>query len=430
MTSDSADGVAGNREVHDALLRAVRDRYLTSGDFNGLYLDTEVEPALAAIAADLVREGLLQVVTSEDYINPHIRPWPSRRSIEEQVRSLDALSQATYGACLYPTTRGMRGVRLPRRFTGRPYEQALARGRGTLELAYFDFAVLEGYRNDPRYSFAFDDFGADMGVSDAVYLDEEEPERDKVSLSQIGFAYDLSGYDPEDPDSPIVRRVAAFYGDLAELSDTHQQRWKTHEVADAGLEPHPVWWGNQMGHWSDGTGPFHRLVLELENINALWSHAFGEPLFKTTRRPRELGWLLRPSQRDWDEFVHQLDKLLSGNIAYQALDAADAPKQNPAGDNVGSLGRLQELMLRTKVPPDRARAALKPLREIRSERQRPAHTISTNISDRTYIHRQVTVLERVNLTLLAIRNWLSSHPNNRGMTLPHSDEDLGTWYRT
>ncbi|NUU16934.1 hypothetical protein HP550_06680 [Cellulomonas humilata] len=267
--------------IDEVLLKAVRSKYLESGDFNGLFIDRRTAEIVRDSAANLVRDGRLQVVSDEDFPNPHIRPWASRRTREQQVGSLEALSDG-FGVCLYPTELGMKGVRLPRRFVGRPYETALARGRGALELAYFDFGVLEPYRNDPRYSFGFDDFGADMGVSDEVYFDSTEPERDKVSLSHIGFAYDLSAYDRNDPTSPVIRRVAAFYRDLAQLTAEHQQRWKTYQVPDDGLEPHPVWFGMQMGHWPDGSGPFHRMVAEMENINYLWENAFGTALFMST----------------------------------------------------------------------------------------------------------------------------------------------------
>lgn len=249
-------------------------------------------------AVELVREGRLQVVSEADWMNPRIRPWPSQRTIEQQVESITSLAENGYSVCLYPTELGMKGVRLLKRFEGRPFEQALARGRGSLELAYFSFDVLEHYRNDPRYTFRFGDFGADMSVIDEIYMDATEPDRDKVSLSHIGFAYDLSGYDPEDPESPVERRVAVFYCDLALLTPEHQQRWKTYYVADSGLHPHPVWYGAEMGDWPDGTGPFHRMFAEMENINDLWNNIFGHRLFNTSTRPDELGWLLRASQRD------------------------------------------------------------------------------------------------------------------------------------
>lgn len=176
----------------ETLMNAVVDRYLKSGDFNGLHVHTNVGSSVIEAAKRLVTDGKLQVMSEADYPNPHIRPWPSRRTIDSQIESLNELSGADYGVVLYPTPIALKGVRVPARLKGRPFGAALAKGRGTLELAYFSFDVLEPYRNDPRYHFRYWDFGVDMGIGDEAYLDETELERDKVSLSHIGFAYDVT----------------------------------------------------------------------------------------------------------------------------------------------------------------------------------------------------------------------------------------------
>ena len=141
--------------------------YLNSGDFNGLPLRPDATEADIIEAIKLTKQGLIQVVTPDDYLNPHIRPWQSRRSSDEQVFSLTSLKDAgEYGvACLYPTHKGMKGVRLPKRYNDRPYEKELAKGTGVLELAYFTPDVLEFYRNDPRYHCRIGDFSVYMSVS-------------------------------------------------------------------------------------------------------------------------------------------------------------------------------------------------------------------------------------------------------------------------
>lgn len=106
----------------------------------------------------------------------------------------------------------------------------------------------------------------------------------------------------------------------------HQQRWHTYEVQDSeDLKPHPIWIAQQMGEWIDGLGPFECLLLELRSWNELHRNAFGVDLLKTTERPREFGWILRPSQHEFDAFIQHLDKLLSENLRHAALDKAGAP---------------------------------------------------------------------------------------------------------
>jgi hypothetical protein len=58
--------------MKDELLREVLKFYGSSPDFNGLYLTGE-DRARTSAAVELVREGMVQVVSQEDYLNPHIR---------------------------------------------------------------------------------------------------------------------------------------------------------------------------------------------------------------------------------------------------------------------------------------------------------------------------------------------------------------------
>lgn len=397
----------------ESLLNDVIKFYLNSRDFNGLPLGPDAKESEVAEAIELTKQGLIQVMTSEDYLNPHIRPWQSRRSTDEQVESLMTLKDAgEYGlACLYPTHKAMKGVRLPKRYNDRPFEKELAKGTGVLELAYFTPDVLEFYRNDPRYECRIGDFSVYMSVSDDVYGDEGEPDKDKVSLEHAGFAYDLSDFDKNDINSQIVRRLAVFVGDLARLSPEHQQRWKTYRVDEGAIRPHPTWFANQMGHWTDDIGPLQRLFVEMENINNLYQLAFGLNLFKNTDRPDELGWILRASQKEWDEQIHLLDKVLSENINHKALDAANVPKVDEHGKNMGSLQRLTKLMELTRLSPTMIESTMAPLREVRAARQKPAHAIRKNLNDKTFVHKQVDLLGRVSGSMIGLRMWLSSHPN-------------------
>jgi hypothetical protein len=252
------------------------------------------------------------------------------------------LPDAEYGVCLYPTPVAMADYDLGSTYDDQLYRKQLALGRGTLELAYFSFDVLEAYRNDPRFEFRFHDFGADVGVSDATYLDENEPASDRIIMKHIGFAYDLTSYDPDDDDdSLLIRRVCAFFGDLAKLTGAHQLRWKSYQVHDnPALKPHVRWWRQQMGHWPDGPGPFERFFYELRSLNELNSRIFGQDLFRTTERPREFGWILRPSQNEYDAFIHQLDKLLSENLRHDALDSLGVERRDQQGSLIGTINRL------------------------------------------------------------------------------------------
>lgn len=395
-----------------SLLDVIINHYLNSRDFNGLTVN-ENSDLDRTEAASLIQSGLVQVVDSSDYLNPHIRPWPSTRSTCEQIASIDSLSEENNTLCLYPTASALKEIDLGERYRDEPYREAMARGRGTLEVAFFKFEVLEPYRNDPRFEFQFNDFGVDIWIKDELYADENEPEDDKMSISHVGFAYDLSQFDIDNPDSTVIRRVCAFYCDLSNLTPLHQQRWRTYEVpADPELKPHPIWWDQQMGRWPDGLGPFQRFFSELKALNELHQRAFGEELLSHTDRPRSFGWLLRPSEYEYNTFIHQLDKLLSENIRHKALDKINAPKQNAAGEILGTLTRLQEVLIRNNVDEKIRKIIMNTLRGVRKARQRPAHALGHNFTDLTFVHRQATLLAEATQAVRLLRKLWQNHPAN------------------
>ncbi|MEU4494188.1 hypothetical protein AB0F96_12240 [Streptomyces sp. NPDC023998] len=399
------------------LLDVIVDHYLGSGDFNGYFFHEERENVRRE-AVGLLDDGLIEVVGEGDYPNPHIRPWPTRRPIEQQREEINSSGAENGAICLYPTAKALESRLEPQVYLYEPYRRRLAEGRGTLELAHFRFDVLESYRNDPRFYFDFDDFGVRISVSDEVYLDEDENPEDKTSIYHVGFAYDEATV-KRDSSEPITRYICAFLGDLSKLTPAHQQRWRTYEVAPKPeVKPHPVWMAAQMGHWPEGLGPFARFFFELETWNQFHTQAFGEPLLKTVDRPREFGWVLRPSQAEYDSFIHQLDKLLSENLRHAAFDAAGIDRKDEREQPIGTLNRLDRLLAKHNIPETDRRGVLKPLRDVRTARQKPAHTVRSNITNKTFIRDQVELMALVVNSLMLLRSFWQNHPKNAGWQEP------------
>lgn len=140
----------------------------------------------------------------------------------------------------------------------------------------------------------------------------------------------------------------------------------------------------------------------------------GARLFRSHELPEDFGWILRADQREWNHFIHSFDKLLSDNIEGAALDNAKVPKVNERGDRLGTLSRLELLFTMNHVKANSAKWALKPLREVRAARQKPAHALRTNVRTATFIGKQRDLLHDVDEVLINIRQALSSHPRNRG----------------
>jgi hypothetical protein len=394
------------------LLAEVIDRYLGSGDFNGLFIRGADQRGAAA--ETLIGQGAVEVIGEEDFPNPHIRPWKNRRSGDEQIASLRAaVAGETYGICLYPTSAALADMEEVRVLADRPYTQRLAAGAGQLDVAFFRTDVLESYRNDPRFTFRFNDVGARASISDEVYEDKTQPAADKVSVT-LGFAY----RQPLNQDAPIVRFVAAFLRDVARLSPEHQRRWETYEVAGEDIKPHPIWLAEAMGEWIDRIGPFDALFRELAALNELYESAFGTPLLRATERPDDFGWILRPSRREFDDFIQTLDKLLSDNMRHAAFDSAGIPSIDETGQQIGSLNRLDQLLERARVPEHQRKEVLKPLRDVRTARSKPAHALRQNITDETFIRRQAEILQQVTQSVESLRRFWQNHPRNRDWIPP------------
>ena len=395
-------------------LQTIVEHYLGSSDFNGLPFDSSSElvesiPALA----ELVRSRLLEVVSEADFPNPHIRPWPSRRTVDEQLADLGAAAHGTRRVCLYPTAAALSELLPPDLHRDEPYRRQVAEGGGQLELVYFSFDVLEQYRNDPRYRFEYWDFGVNLGAGDSAYQSPGDSERDEIPSIRVGFAYNVGSLS----EGPVIRRACAFLRDLRSLTPEHQRRWETYEEYAQELHPHPVWHAAMMGDWPDGIGPFEKVIGELRAVNELFASAFGKDLLTSTDRPREFGWIVRPSASEWEQFVLTMDKLLSDNLRVSALDAAEATRESTTGKALGTMQRLEHvLVMKAGVAPGEAADLLRPWREVRRARQDPAHALRENVTDETLVRRQAQLLAEVGRSLVEIRTALTALPENAHWT--------------
>ena len=158
----------------DDLLAKVIDHYLTSREFNGLPVGESTGPT--ANAEQLIREGLVQLVTTTDYMNTHIRPW-LKDDWERQVDELAAVARGELQACMYPTPAAMQS-HAPTLTYAAPYRDRMTMGHGTLELVFFDLAALETYVNDPAFDFTFGDDGFRLATAPTADPDDrEQPSR-------------------------------------------------------------------------------------------------------------------------------------------------------------------------------------------------------------------------------------------------------------
>ena len=264
-------------------------------------------PTLCEPLHRLISEGKVGALFIETDNNPHINRFGFEPE-ESQLVRLPTCDQ--YHTCFYPRSAHLQLVIDQTRYASEPYRLCLALGEAQLAYRAFDLSVLEIYRNDPRYYYRSNE------VSGRIYIKTEAsqaidfPESDKILLESFGFAYDQNFH----------RAVAVFLRDLVRLSPPHQQIWKAKELSGA-YDLHPDYYRASItGRMPEGGSIFTAFLVELVHINKL-AAAMGRPsLFvedcseHQQRKPRNFGFLIRPTLEEFNAFVHTLDKLLSENI--------------------------------------------------------------------------------------------------------------------
>jgi len=417
--------------ICDSLLDEVTNFYLKSEDYNGISVASLVarhgEAKVRTCLSRLIDEGLVSVVFGDYHPNPHIRALPSEPTIEQRQK-LD--TQLFQQACVYPNTKHLTQLIDRTAFTDRPFELCLALGEPQLTYKSFDLSVLETYRNDPRYYYSYDDIRGLISAKNEFFETGRMRTADQVLLESFGFSFDQ--------DKNIY--VAAFLRYLSSLSPEHQLVWASKQVS-AKTQLHPDYFrASIMGRWPDRLSLYQAVLLEMKTANEICAAIGREPIFRDdfaeSRRPREFGYLLRPTLKEYNEFVHLLDKMLSENINLKFF-SNDVPLASEEQRSDGKMvvrpkGTIQLLSdwLRAKFKTDdwsEIEKMLQTLREIRSARHKPAHSIGEDKFDQRYVREQLELMKRVYSAVKILRVVLALHPAASGITVCRELEEGLVW---
>lgn len=398
----------------ELILREITDRYLTSGDFNGTPLQLLANElkipwdGFAQDAAELIQEGKLRVVFADTDINPHIL----RLGCEPVQIQLEKLPTADLHACGYPASEHLENVVNRQDYEGKPFTLSLALGAPQLSYKAFDLSVLEFYRNDPRYEYTTDDIHGQISLTNEYYDSNHMPESDRIFLDTFGFCYDEF----------LNRAVAVYVRYISDLSPEHQQIWKAKEL-QGDYKLHPDYYRNTIvGDWGERIPIFEAFIMELQIINQMAGAMDRPPLFRVDftqqSRPREFSFLVRPTLKEYNDFVHLLDKLLSDNISKDFFmseipDEYDEVRQDGKiivryKNTIAILNEWGHSRFRTSdwEPFD---TLIKTLHDIRQQRQKPAHAINKNVFDQQYIHRQRELMIAAYDAVRTIRLMFAKH---------------------
>lgn len=389
------------------LWQQIADYYLGSGDFNGLPVRSVDMPLdeLKLALGRLIVAGDVSVILDGFDVNPYVKRMKPRE-VEEQVKGLRKVTDITH-VVAYPEGERLRKAVKPQRYRGKPYGLRMAKGKPSLECAFFKLDVLEKFRNDPRYSYSFNDVVG--SISAKTDMGKEE-----VFL-QPGF-----GYDEE-----MNRAVCVFYVDLADMNKDQQQYWRHFEV-DGSYRAHPDFiWSQVYGQWPEKASLPEAFVAEIDAINQYALDCYGKALFKHTygngRRPKELAFLIRPTAKELNSFIHILDKMISENINpkfFKDEIALETETMRKDGKIVvsrkGTLSMLEEYIRKNfpfaphRVGPIEEMFAT--FRKIRKDRTSPAHSIEEDEFKQEYFKEQRELFIEAYGALRMLRLVLQNHP--------------------
>lgn len=407
-------------ERQERILTEITRRYLASGDFNGTplyFLAKELEIPWEGFfqdVAELIQENKLRVIFSNTDVNPHI----IRLGFEPVSMQLDKLPKADVHACGYPTLEHLENTVNRYDYEGKPYTLNLALGEPQLSYRAFDLSVLEYYRNDPRYEYLTNDIYGQISLTTKYFESKQIPDSDRIFLDTFGFCYDAD----------LNRAVAVYIRYLSYLSSEHQQIWKAKEL-QGDYKLHPDYYRSTIvGDWGESIPIFEAFIKELQIINKM-AIAMGRPClfridFSKQSKPREFSFLVRPTLKEYNDFVLLLDKMLSDNINKDFFkDEIPYEYDETRSDGKVIVHTKNTLTMLDEWFQSRFRtsdwqsfdATIKTLREIRRQRQRPAHGIDENVFDQQYIHQQRELILAAYKAVQTIRLLFSNHPNCKGI---------------
>jgi hypothetical protein len=306
------------------------------------------------------------------------------------------------------------------KYKGRPFTLRLALGEPQLAYAVFDLAVLELYRNDPRYYYHSDDVSGRISIQSKHVKDLARP--DQVLLESFGFAFNAR----------LDRAVAVFLRYLSRFSPDHQQIWQSRDLAGHKYKLHPDYFRSAiLGQWYEGVSVFDAVLEEVHCVNEMckligWQSLFRNE-FREGSKPPSFGFLIRPTLAQFIEFVHLLDKVLSENLNREffrgqvALESEHVRKDGKIEVRPkGTIQMLDEWLAKRFRTPDRTPIveAIQVFKLVRQMRQKPAHSVDENTFDQRYYHEQREIMEKVYVSVQTLRLILANHPKANAFRVP------------
>jgi hypothetical protein len=429
-----------NGEIVNAIVGLVYDFFLESSDFNGIPLRDISEKLEISYkkSIDLIIEGVKNGdISVQSSTNPHIIGFQHFETAK-QVWALDqakktkvkyqkfagvtlAVEETDFPICLYPSPSYLKANRNLNQFGDAYYTKQLALGEPQLSLIYFDIEVLDRYANDPRYDFRFNNYSGSIYCH---YDEVEKPlvrEEEELFLKSFGLGYGENG----------ERLAAVPLSYLKGLSEDQQMYWKSKKYNKRGKVAQAYYENIIMGNWTSSYSVFTAFIGEQNCLNLLSEQIFGKPLFRTVydpdNRPQEFTPFFSPTLKNYLDFVSLLDKMISDNInkdffkgktdLEETIEGKDGKIEHKPKGTV----RLFEDWLKAELKgsdPNGIKMLFDEFRDVRKQRQTPAHKITENSYDLKYYEMQLDLINRCYHATKALRHCFAGHPKAKNFTIP------------
>ncbi len=408
--------------LKEDIVKKILEHYIESRDYNGILAAelakiNELEHSdFLNVLKDLIKEDKITLTFASISENPFIKRFPDL-TIDKQIEKLK-LSPLNE-ICVYPSSNTLSSIDSTK-YNNTPFSKMLFLGDYQLKPVFFNPIVLENYFQDPRYIIGNDDYSGYISISDSFYNSDEVPEKDKIVLESFGIGYTAK------TDEKVIVGLLRY---LSHLSPEHQQIWHSHIVLEeCKVEENYI--KNILGVWATHVSIYTAFIEELYHINEISLLMRRKPLFKQTfkdSRPRTFTPFLRPTLKNYNDFVHLLDKMLSDNINKEFF-GTDIPLEieTVRSDKKiivsykGTIALLDEWLKTNITVQDETvfSTIIDPIKKVRKERQRPAHNIQEDIFDKKYFAKQKELIESVYISLRMIRLLFMNHPSARNYKIP------------
>jgi len=429
-----------NVNVVNTIVRLVYDFFIESSNFNGMPLRDISEKLEISYkkSIDFIKEGVKNGdISIQSSTNPHIIGFQHFET-SKQVWALDqakdttvkyqklggitlAMEETDFPICLYPSQSYLKANRNLIQFGDAYYTKQLALAEPQLSLMYFDIEVLERYANDPRYDFRFNNYSGSIYCH---YDEAEKPlvrEEDELFLKSFGLGYGENG--------ERLTVVPLCY--LKDLSEDQQMYWKSKKYSKKGKVVQAYYENIILGSWTNSYSVFTAFIGEQNCLNKVSEHIFGKPLFRKVydpdNRPKEFTPFFSPTLKNYLDFVSLLDKMISDNINkdfFKGKVDFDEIIEGIGGITdrkaKGTL-RLFEDWLKAELTasdPKGIKMLFDEFRDVRKQRQTPAHKITENNYDPKYYEMQLDLINRCYHATKALRHCFVGHPKAQNFPIP------------